>query len=289
MSLLQALLSGALNGSFFALIALGVSLSWGYLKVLNLAHFGSVLLGAYLTYQISTSTGMSPLLTIFITAPILFVFGGLIQLGYARFQVSELSSLLISYGILIITIQVITNVWTADFRRLTDNPYATGAIEVGPLIFRIPTVLAAATGVVMIFLAGWVLDRTYAGRALRAFGQDRQIASAFGIDHRLLGVVLAGAAGATAAVAGMLFTLSRDLSPDIALEWIGMVFAIVILGGIGNVAGTLFAGMLVGAVTALVSVVWTPSTAPFAVFSLVVLALLFRPTGLFKQKAGGHH
>jgi branched-chain amino acid transport system permease protein len=285
---LQAAVSGALNGSLFALMALGLSLAWGFLKVINLAHFAMILLAAYLTFELATSTGLSPIATIVVTAPSMFLVGALIQLVYERFEVSELNSLLISYGLLIITVQIVTNIWTADFQRLpTDiNPYAAESMAVGSLRFPVPTLLAAGFAVVLVVAAALVLDRTYAGRALQAFGQDREIASAFGIDHRLLGLLLAGAAGASAAIAGMLVSIGGALTPDLPFEWIGLVFGIVILGGIGNVTGTLYAGLLVGAISGLVAVVWTPSTAPFVVFSLVVLALVFRPKGLFPQKGG---
>ena len=132
-----------------------------------------------------------------------------------------------------------------------------------------------------------VLERTFVGRALRAFGEDPAIASAFGIDHRRLGMLLAGAAGATAAVAGLLFAIGGSLTPTTALEWFGIVFAVVILGGIGNVLGTLLAGALVGGVAGVVSVAWSPVAAPLVVFSLIVLALLFRPNGLLPRR-GGH-
>jgi branched-chain amino acid transport system permease protein len=120
---------------------------------------------------------------------------------------------------------------------------------------------------------------------MQAFGQDPQIASAFGIDHRRLGALLAGAAGATAAIAGLLVAIGESLTPDAPFEWIGRVFAVVILGGIGNATGTLYAGLLVGAVYGLVAALWSPSASPLVVFSLVVLALLFRPQGLFQRKA----
>lgn len=290
MSTLQAGISGALAGSMFALMALGLSLTWGFLRIINLAHFGLILLGAYLTFQIATTTSLGAIGTIFITAPVLFVLGALIHYGFERFGVSELSSLLISYGILIIIVQVVHNVWTADFQRMdaSVNPYATQSLELGALIFPLPTVLAAGFGAVLVTVTNIVLNRTYAGRALQAFGQDREIAAAFGIDHRLFGLVLAGFSGVTAAIAGMLFTLRGTLTPDLAFEWVGLVFAIVILGGIGNVAGTLYAGLLVGAVSGLVAIIWTPATSPLVVFSLVVLALLFRPSGLFRRKAASH-
>lgn len=288
MSQLQAAIFGALTGSLFALMALGLSMVWGFLKIINLAHFAMILLGGYLTVDLVTGMGLSPVMTIVITAPLMFVVGASIQAGYERFHVSELNSLLISYGLLIITVQVVTNVWTADYQRLTPdvNPLSTQSLSVGPFVFPAPTLLAAVFGVALVLIAGYVLDRTYPGRALQAFGQDREIASAFGIDHRTLGLVLAGAAGASAAIAGMLFAVGEPMTPDSAFEWIGRVFAIVILGGIGNVTGTLYAGLLVGAVSGVVSVIWSPSAAPFAVFSLVVLALVFKPQGLFPRKAG---
>ncbi|HYJ25191.1 MAG TPA: branched-chain amino acid ABC transporter permease [Acidimicrobiia bacterium] len=285
---LQATVSGALNGSLFALMALGLSLAWGFLKVINLAHFAMILLSGYLTFELATSIGLGPIATIVITAPLMFLVGAMIQLGYERFDVSELNSLLISYGLLIITVQVVTNIWTADFLRLPVelNRFSAKSVGVGSLRFPVPTLLAAGSAVVLVVATELVLGRTYAGRALQAFGQDREIASAFGIDHRLLGVLLAGAVGASAAIAGMLFSIGGTLTPDLPFEWIGLVFAIVILGGIGNVTGTLYAGLLVGAISGLVAVVWTPSTSPFVVFSLVVLALVFRPKGLFPQKGG---
>lgn len=288
MSQLQAAIFGALTGSLFALMALGLSLVWGFLKIINLAHFAMILLGGYLTVDLVSSVGLSPIATIVITVPLMFVVGALIQAGYERFRISELNSLLISYGLLIITVQVVTNIWTADYQRLTPdvNPLSTQSVSVGPFVFPAPTLLAAVFGVVLVLIANYVLDRTYAGRALQAFGQDREIASAFGIDHRTLGLVLAGSAGASAAIAGMLFAVGEPMTPDSAFEWIGRVFAIVILGGIGNVTGTLYAGVLVGAVSGVVSVIWSPSAAPFAVFSLVVLALVFKPSGLFPRKAG---
>ena len=122
MIIVQSALAGALTGGLYALMAIGLSLGWGMLKVINLAHFGMILLGGYLTYTLVTSTGLDPLLTVVVTAPILFVVGAALQWLFQRFDVSELSSLLVSFGILIIVIQLISNVWSADFRRLTRRP-----------------------------------------------------------------------------------------------------------------------------------------------------------------------
>jgi branched-chain amino acid transport system permease protein len=285
----QSALTGVLVGGLYALMAIGLSLTWGMLRVINLTHFGLILLSAYLTYALATNAGVDPLLTVVVTVPVTFLLGAAIQWAFQRFEVSELSSLLVSFGLLIIGTQLISNVWSADFRRMTSdvNPYATGSLTIGPLVFPMPTLIASVAAVALVLLIHLVLARTSMGRALRAFAQDPAIASAFGIDHRRLGVLLAGAAGATAAVAGSLFAIGGSLTPSTALEWFGVVFAVVILGGIGNVLGTLLAGALVGGIAGVMTIAWSPVAAPVVVYSLVVLALLFRPNGLLPRR-GGH-
>jgi branched-chain amino acid transport system permease protein len=220
---LQAAVSGILVGGLFALMAVGMSLTWGMLKVINLAHFGMILLSGYLTYELATSLGVDPLLTVLVTARS-FVWPAL-QWGFR--PACQFNSLLVSFGLFIVTVQAISNQWSADFRRMTPdvNPYATQSVGIGPLIFPTPTLIAFVFAVVIV-AAGYVtLERTYPGRALRAFAQDREIAAAFGIDHARLAMLLAGAAGATGAVAGMLFAVDGTLTPNAAFEWIGIVFA----------------------------------------------------------------
>jgi branched-chain amino acid transport system permease protein len=288
MKFLQAALTGMLLGGLHALMAAGLSLSWGVLRIINLAHFGLILLGAYLTFQIASSWHIDPIATLVVTIPALFVAGALLQWGFDRLAVTELNSLLLSFGLLVAMVQAVSNLWTADFQQMTAavNPYATSSLSVGRLVFPTTTLIAFVLSVLIIGGGHQALQRTFIGRALRAFAMDRTIAAAFGIDHRRVSILLAGIAGGSAAVAGMLFALSTPLAPFAAFEWFGIVFAVVILGGIGNVVGTLLAGLLVGALSSLASVIHSPATEPFVVFSLIVVALLVRPQGLF-ARAGG--
>jgi branched-chain amino acid transport system permease protein len=283
---LQAAIAGALIGGLFAVMAIGLSLTWGMLRVINLAHFALILLGAYLTFQIATSARIDPLLTLAVTVPILFVGGAAIQWAFDRLGLSEFNSLIVSFGLLIIVVQLASNVWSADFQRMdaTVNPYAVRSVPLGTLAFPLPTLFAFGFAVAIVVATHLVLTRTYPGRALRAFAQDRAIASAYGIDHARLGTLLGGVAGATAAVAGMLFAINSAIIPTAPFEWVGIVFAVVILGGIGNVLGTLTAGVIVGATSGVVAVLWSPATAPLVIFSAVLLALLLRPSGLFVRR-----
>lgn len=283
MNVVQAVLSGALIGGLYALMAIGLSVTWGVLRVINLAHFGLILIGAYLTFQLATSWGIDPLLTLVVTVPAMFVAGTALQWLFDRLALTEFNSLLVSFGLLIITIQVASNVWSADFQRMdaSVNPYATESVTVGRLVFPVTTLLAFVLAGLVVLGAHLVLRRTFAGRALRAIAQDRAVAGAFGVDHRRLSLLLGGAVGATAALAGAVFALSNALTPETAYEWFGIVFAVVILGGIGEVVGTFAAGVLVGVLSGVVSVVWSPAMAPFVLFSAIILALLLRPRGLF--------
>jgi branched-chain amino acid transport system permease protein len=283
---LQSALTGVLLGGLYALMAAGVSVTWGVLRIINLAHFGMILISAYLTFQLASEWGMDPILTLVITVPVMFVAGGALQWAYDRLGISELNSLLASFGLLIVIVQVVSNVWSADFQRMSAeiNPYATASVTVGRLVFPITTLLAFLIAIGFIGAAELALRRTFVGRAMRAFAEDRTIASAFGIDHRRLGMLLGALSGTTAAVAGMLFALANALIPATAFEWFGTVFAVVILGGIGHLTGTLAAGLLVGALSGVVSVLLSPAAAPFVLFSAIVLALLLRPRGLFVRQ-----
>jgi branched-chain amino acid transport system permease protein len=287
MNVVQAILSGALIGGLYALMAIGLSVTWGVLRVINLAHFGVILIGAYLTFALATSWGIDPLLTLVVTVPAMFVVGAALQWLFDRLALTEFNSLLASFGLLIITIQVVSNVWSADFQRMDAavNPYATESVSLGRLVFPVTTLLAFLLAGLVVLGAHLVLRRTFTGRALRAIAQDRAVAGAFGVDHRKLSLLLGGVVGATAALAGAVFALSNALTPETAYEWFGIVFAVVILGGIGEVVGTFAAGILVGVLSGVVSVVWSPATAPFVLFSAIILALLLRPRGLFAMGA----
>jgi branched-chain amino acid transport system permease protein len=284
----QAGVSGVMTGGLYAVMALGLSLTWGLLKVINLAHFALILGSAYVTYQVTTSTGADPLLSALIVVPGMFVVGVAIQWVLDRFQVDEFNSLLLSFGLFIIAIQLINNIWSADFRQIEaeENPYATRALFVGDIAFPVPQLIALGTALALAVATYYVLRHTHFGRALRALAYDREIAGAYGVDHRRIGMLTAGLATAMAAVAGVLIGINQAVFPELASEWVGIVFTVVILGGVGNLPGAVAAGILIGLVTSQVSVAWEPLGAPLVVFLLLILALLFRPNGLFGRLGG---
>jgi branched-chain amino acid transport system permease protein len=279
----QAAVSGVMIGGLYGLMALGLSLTWGLLKVINLAHFALILGSGYVTYELTTSTGADPLLAALVLGPALFAVGVAVHWVIERFRVDELNSLLLSFGLFIIAIRLITNIWSADFRRIdsSENPYSTRALLIGDIAFPVPQLMALGAALVFAIATYLVLRRTYFGKALRALAYDQEIAGAFGVDFRRVAAITAGLASAMAGIAGVLIAVNQALFPELAIEWVGLIFAVVILGGIGNLPGAVAAGILIGLVSSLVGVAWTPQGSPLVVFGLLILALLFRPNGLF--------
>ena len=280
---LQAAVSGVMIGGLYAIMALGLSLTWGLLKVINLAHFALILGSAYVTYELTTSTGLDPLFSTFVVVPGTFLIGVAIHWLIEYFQVDEFNSLLLSFGLFIIAIRVMSNIWSADFRQIdsADNRYASEAFFIGDIAFPVPLLMAFVASLAFAAGAYYVLRYTYFGKALRAIAYDSEIAGAYGVNHRRIAMLTAGIGTAMGAVAGVLIGINQAVFPQLAFEWVGLVFTVVILGGIGNLLGAVGAGILIGLVTGIVGVAWTPQGAPLVTFLLLILALIFRPNGLF--------
>lgn len=285
MNVVQGIVSGGLIGGLYALMAVGLSVTWGILRVINVMHFALILIAGYLTLQFTESWGWDPLVTMLVSVPILFAVGAAIQFAYDVFKLQEFNSLLVSFGLLIVVIQAATLIWTADFRSLPSehNAYATDAIHLGTVVLPFTTLIAFVLAVALIVGAHMLLIRTFLGRAMRAFSQDRPVAAAFGIRDRRLALIVAGGAGASAAVAGAIFMLGNHVAPTVPYSWFGIVFAVVILGGIGNLLGTLWAGIGIGVLSGVVATVWSPSAEPLVLFLAIALALVLRPQGLFTR------
>jgi branched-chain amino acid transport system permease protein len=272
----QSLLSGIFIGSLYALMGLGVSLSWGYLRLINLAHFALAFLGAYLTYQLSTFAGFHPATAVMVVAPLFFLLGVLMQLLFARFNVSEFGSLLVTFGITVIIEAGIQYFWTADFRRLQFEGHAA-SWRLGPLYIPVDEALMLVVAIALS-LATWAWLRfTYMGKAMRASTENPAIAAAFGVDHKKLSLLLSGVSAAYAGVAGGFIAVIFTLSPAQIFSRMGVIFAVVILGGLGNPLGVLFAGLVIGISESLTMAITQPSWAPLVSFTLLIAVLLLRP------------
>jgi branched-chain amino acid transport system permease protein len=282
----QALISGIFLGSLYGTVAIGLTLTWGMLKVINLSHFSFAIFAAYITYQLSTSMGMDPFLTLLVTVPLFFLVGVALQWFIDTFQVDEFMSLLVTFGLFIILESVMRWFWTADHRFIPANlnPYLGMSIWIGRYALPIPQLASFVAALLISGFTMYLLNRTYAGKALRALAQDREIAGAFGVDHRRSAMLLSGLAGAYAAVAGAFISMIYGVTPTAAIEWLPVVFAVVILGGLANAFGAFAAGMLIGVTDHVTSAVADAGIAPLVTFVILILALLLKPEGLFTRR-----
>lgn len=272
----QSLLAGVFIGGLYGLIGLGLGLAWGLLHVINLAHFALVFLAAYLCYGLAGAGGMDPLATLVIIVPLFFAIGVAIQWLLSRFRVSPFNSLLATFGFTAIVEALIQYFWTADFRKL-ESAYAAMKFKLGPLYVPVPELLTLVIALVLSFGIWAAMRYTDLGKAMRAIAEDPPMAAAYGIDRRKLSLLLAGTCGALAGIAGVCLALSFTLTPAQIYAWVGVVFAAVMLGGLGSPLGPLAAGILIGVSEAMTSVFASPSWAPIVSFTLLIVLLLVRP------------
>lgn len=274
--LAQSVLSGVFTGALYGLLGLGLGLSWGLLRTINLAHFAFAFLAAYICWQLSAVVKVDPLLTLLVIVPLMFALGAGLHWLTDRFQLTPFSSLLLTFGCMGIAESVMQTIWTADPRKL-ESHYAEMKFRLGPLYLPVPEVLTLLLAVA-ICLGVWALLRfTDLGKALRASAQDGPVAAAFGIDERRNGFLLAGTCAALAGVAGVCIALSSSISPSQMYTWVGVVFAAVMLGGLGSALGPVVAGIVIGVSEAVTMAVTSPSWAPLVSFTLLIVILLVRP------------
>ncbi len=275
----QSVISGVLIGGLYGMLAAGLTLLWGVLRIINLAHFSFAFFSAYVSYQLATLLHWNPLLAIVVTVPACFGVGVGLQWFLERFQVHEFQSLLVSFGLVIILENLTTFIWSADYHKLA-SPYVKSSLVLGPFFLPIPEFLTFTAAVLLAVGAAILLRGTYLGLAFRAMAQDRQMAEAFGVRTDGLRLLLAGLATATAGAAGVFISLIYTLYPSQPYAWMGVIFAVVILGGLGSVPGAFVAGMIIGVCEAVTMAVTAPDWAPSVSFGVLILALLFRPQGL---------
>ncbi len=273
--LAQSILSGVFVGALYGLMGLGLSLSWGLLRLINLAHFAFAFLAAYLCYQMATM-GMDPLLTLVVIVPAFFAIGIALHWVMARFAVTPFNSLLLTFGLTGIVEAIIQTIWTADFRKL-ESSYANEKFKVGALFVPVPELITLLLAIGLSLAVWAVLRYTDVGKALRAAAEDPAIACAFGVNQQRNALLLAGTCAALASVAGVCLSLSFTLAPSQIYAWIGVVFAAVMLGGLGRALGPLVAGTVIGVSEAITMAVTAPSWAPIVSFTLLIAILVLRP------------
>ena len=281
---INAVASGLLLGGFYAAVALGLSIVFGRLDIVNIAHPAFVIIGSYVTFYINDNFGLDPIVVGLIFMPIFFLLGiGMYRFYYVCFERTgqeSLSGLAYFFGIMFIIEVLLILVYGVDYRNVQAD-YVGKTLWIGivglPYRMLVPFIAATViTGGVYLYLS-----KTYLGRAILAVSQDRVALQLMGANPIKVKQWAFGIGIATAVVAGALLITIHPVEPSVGRLYIGRVFAIVILGGMGSISGTFFAALMIGIAESLIATFIGPSWAPAAAYGILLLTLAVRPQGLF--------
>ena len=286
MLLMQVLVNGILLGGLYACMAIGFSVIWGVMNLINLAHGSMIVLGAYITYFITTQTGIDPFLTIPISGAGLFVLGFLLQKYLLNFVVhaSVFMTLILTFGLDMVMINVNLALFTADIRSITTS-YAGLGFQIGEIRLPYTRLGVFILALALTFALYLFMQRTRIGRAIRATAQNARAACVVGIDTKQIYAVTFGIGACMAGVAGSLMAVVYAFSPVVGASFTMKSFVIVVLGGLGSMQGAIVAGIILGVAENLVSGLLIPGYSDAISYILLVLILVLRPRGLFGKQA----
>lgn len=287
--LAQNAVFGLLIGALYGLAAVGLSLVFGVLKMLNVAHGELIMLGGYIGFWLFTLWQIDPFISLVPSALALFLAGSLLyamlfsRLLYAPEEVKLKNSILIGFGLALIVQTLAIRAWTADDRAINTS-YAGAVLSVGGVV--VPLLRLGGLAVAFLALGGLhlFLHRTYPGKAIRATAEDVDAASLAGIPVRAVFLTSFGLGSALAGVAGTLVSMTDAVSPAIGLTWTLKALIVVVLGGVGSIFGTFVAGLFLGVAESLSGFFLGNAYREVMGLALFLLVLSLRPQGLFTRR-----
>ncbi|MGE5262044.1 MAG: branched-chain amino acid ABC transporter permease [Acidobacteriota bacterium] len=273
---------GILMGGLYVVIALGLSLVFGVMKVINVAHGDLVILGSYMAFTAITAWKLNPLLWLLPSLPLFFVLGILIEkyLLNRAVRMSADAALIIAFGIALIVQNADQIIWTPQTRALTTD-YSMNSYQVGDIYIPLVYILDFVAALLVVVAVHQFLQRTYLGQAITAASQDRQTAELMGINPSRVYQIAFGIAMALAAIGGIFFGLTFSFSPTSGTAILIIAFGVIILGGLGSMVGTFIGGMIFGLSQTLGGYFGGPTGQLLIPFLMVLVVLTIRPQGLF--------
>ena len=278
---LQATVYGLLQGGLLALVAVGFSLVWGVMNVVNLAHGAFVILGAYIGWGMHQEFGLDPFLGMFVSAAVLFALGYVTQRFLINLVVNGpiFITLLLTFGLELVMVQGMNLAFSADFRSI-ETSYAGESLALGSVRVPVGRLLAFALAVAITFLLVALVTRTRTGMSIMATGMDRGAARLMGIRARHVYALTFGIATALAGMAGAMIGTVGTFSPAAAGSFTLMSFVVAVLGGLGNMYGALAGGLVIGLVQAWGGQYLPGTWVNALAFLVLIIVLVVRPTGL---------
>jgi len=284
--LFQALADGVLGGGVYGLMAVGLTLIFGVLDIINIAQGILVVLGSYLSLVLWTHLHINVFLGLLITIPAMFVLGVAIQWFFIRplrGRERTSMSLLASYSVAIIIEGVLYQLFGSNYQQIS-TWYFTSTVKV--FGYYIPYIYLLGFGLAVLFVAAiyFMLYRTQFGRSVRATMQDHTAARLIGIDVNRVAAITFGIGVAVTAAGGMVYGSISSFNPNTGYDLISRLLAIIILGGMGSIAGALGAAVIMITLESVVDVFWNPSWSVVVFYAVLVAVLVFRPRGLFGRR-----
>jgi branched-chain amino acid transport system permease protein len=281
--LANAVIAGLLLGGFYAAMSVGISISFGMLDVVNIAHPAFIILGSYIAYIVNDRFGFDPIVVSVAVSPLFFLLGAaLYRVYYYSFErrgQESLRGLAFFFGILFITEVALVLIFGVDYRMVSSR-YGDVTWRAGEVGFPMRLVVPFLVSMVMVIGLQLFLTHTFFGRAVLAVAQDPLALRLMGVNPVRVKERAFAISIATAGVAGAFLIVIQPVQPAIGREFIGLVFAVCVLGGMGSIWGTLLGAFVLGLAESFTSTYFGPSWAPAVSFGLLLATLAFRPSGL---------
>lgn len=282
--LVNALVSGLLLAGLYAAVSVGISISFGMLDIANLAHPAFIILGSFVAFVVNDSLGVDPILTGIVALPAFFVLGAAIyQVYYWSFErrgEEGFRGLAFFFGLLFITEVALILGFGVDYRSVTAS-YIGPSIHVGYVSIPLRMLVPFVVSLVLIGVLHWFLAHSFMGRAIQAVSQDQEALRLMAVNPVSVKRIAFALAIATTSVGGALLIVIQPVEPSIGREYIGRLFAICVLGGMGSFPGMLVAATILGVVESVTATFFSPSWAPAVAFGFLLLTLAVRPSGIF--------
>ncbi len=279
----QIIINGLLNGFVYALVAVGLSLTWGVMDIVNFAHGEFLLWGMYGAFWIWALIGLDPLLSLPIMVVLIFILGVLVYLIVIRrvLNAPGLTALLATFGLSMVLKNLTQFFWTANYRNVTNPLVSNKSLKLLGMYIRQDYLVAAAGALLLTILVMTFMDKTKTGVAIKATSMNKQAAQLMGIDTNKIYAITFGLSGACVGAAAALMASFTPIYPEACALYSTLAFVIVALGGFGNIKGALFAGLIIGVAEALGGYLVGTSYKYMIVFIIYLVVIQIRPRGLF--------
>jgi len=280
--ILQSLIDGLLMGGVYSLVAIGLTLIFGVMRVVNFAHGTLMMLGMYTTYWSFSLLHIDPYLSILITIPVLFLIGAMFQkfLITPIIDAPEHNQLLLTLGVSLFLENLVVFLWSPNY-RVTRTSYEFAYLYLGDISISLMRVLAFATSMIVAAIVYFLLTKTDLGKAIRAASEEPRGALLMGINVRRIYWITFGIGSACAGVAGSATAPFFPVYPTVGGLFVITAFLVVVLGGMGSVLGAFVGGLIIGVADGVGSMIFPGAMKSIISFVLFILILLFKPTGLF--------